>query len=170
MTQTGAQAHNRRPSAGRPPDDDRPLPQGQHAELVAPGHDERGQETYVGELEQALLGGYPLARGLVEPRVRAAAAADARDGAVEREEQRRVRRVVVRVIVIVVAGRAVRRGRAVLHRARCTAGCGGPRRAGVAAAAAVGDGGWRRCRGDRVPQSSAGGGGGQRGAPRRRRR
>lgn len=113
------------------------LPQGQHAQLVAPGHDEGGQEAYVGELEQALLGGYPLARGLLETRARAAAG----HGAVEREEERRVRGVVVRVVIIVVAGRPVRRDGAVAAH-RCgrgctTTGCGGPRRGRVAGAVAV---------------------------------
>lgn len=138
------------------------LPQGQHAEFVAPGNDEGGQETYVGELEQALLGGYPSAAGLLEPRVRAAG-----HGAVEREEQGRVGSVVVRVIIIVVAGRPVRRGRAVLHRGRCCtagsrrraraiAGRTGAAAVAVAAADAAGsrgaDGG-----ADRVPQSGGGG-------------
>jgi len=46
-------------------------------------------------------------------------------GAVEREEQRCLGGIIVRVIVIVVAGRPVRRGRAVLHRGRHRSDCAG---------------------------------------------
>jgi len=81
------------------------LPQRQYAEPVTSGHDERGEKTYVRELEQAVLGGYPLAVGLVERRIRSA-----RGGAVQREDHGRLGGVLVRVIIIVIAGRPVRRG------------------------------------------------------------
>lgn len=127
------------------------LPQGQHAELVAPGDDEGGQETNVGELEQGLLGGYPLAVGLVERRVR-----PTDGGAVERVEQCRVGRVVVRVIVVIVVGRPVRRDRAVLHGGRhhrtscCCTGAVAGTNAFDAAAGRCARGGV-----DRVPQTGA---------------
>lgn len=119
------------------------LPQRQHAEFIAPGHDERGQETHVGELEQALLGGYPLAVGLLERRVR-----PGHGGTVDRVEQGRLSDVLVRVIIVVIAGRSLvrRRGRAVVkHRRRrrdCRASYNGRgrRRTGGGGAVAIGGG------------------------------
>lgn len=98
-----------------------------------------------------MLGGYPLAVGLLERRVRPTGG-----GSVEREEQCRLGGVVVRVIVVIIGGRLVRRDRAVLHRGRhrhrtsccCTCAIAGTN-AVVAAAS-------RGARGavDRVSQSS----------------
>lgn len=106
-------------------------PQRQHAKFVASGHYESGQKTNVGELEQALLRGYPLAVGFLERGVRPAGRSGSGNGrAVEREKQSSLSRgVVVPVIIVVITSWPFRRGRAVVHcshrRRRHGRGCTG---------------------------------------------
>lgn len=70
------------------------------------------------DLEQTLLSRYPLAVWLLERCVRPTTG-----GAVEREEQCCLGDIVIRVIIIVIAGRPIWHGRAVLHHGRHRTSC-----------------------------------------------